>query len=84
MSEYTCEYTTPDSIIFTHSAKPQFKINVGEDYNFNFSRGPPLYIKVTRIVPESDNQSKPGVIYYNSLASRGIHAPFANLSIFFN
>jgi len=80
MSEYTCEYTTPEknSIIFTHATQPQFKINVGEDYNFNFSRGPPLYIKVTRIVPESDNQSKPGVIYYNSLASRGIHSPFAN------
>jgi hypothetical protein len=76
MSEYTCEYTTPDSIIFTHSTKPQFKINVGEEYNFTFRRGPPLYIKITRIVPESDNPSKPGVIYYKALASRGIHAPF--------
>jgi hypothetical protein len=78
MSEYTCEYTTPDSIIFTHATKPQFKINVGDNYNFIFRRGssPPLYIKVTRIDPVSDNPTKPGVIYYNALASRGKFSPF--------
>lgn len=76
MSEYTCEYTTPNSIIFTHSTKPQFKINVGEEYNFNFRRGSPLHIKITRIDPVSDNPTKPGVIYYNAFASLGMATPF--------
>ena len=80
MSDYTCEYTTPEktSIIFTHATKPQFKINAGDEYNFTFSRGSPLYIRITRIEPESDNPTKPGVIYYNALASRGIMDPFVH------
>ena len=81
MSEYRCEYTTPDSIMFTHSTdstKPQFKIKVGEKYHFTSSRRPPttLYIKITRIDPLSDNPTKPGVIYYKSFASLGMATPF--------
>ena len=78
MSEYTCEYTTPDSIMFTHSTKPQFKINVGEEYYFTFRRGSPLHIKITRIDPVSDNPTKPGVIYYNAFASLGLVTPFVD------
>jgi hypothetical protein len=81
MSGYTCEYTTPDktSIIFTHSTQPQFKINVGEEYDFTYRRGGgDTHIKVIKIDPKSDNPNKPGVIYYKALASRGIAAPFVS------
>jgi hypothetical protein len=87
MSEYTCEYTTPEntSIIFTHATatQPQIKINVGDEYNFTYNRGGDARIKVTKIEPESDNPTKPGMIYYKTYV-RGKVLPFSDKGLTFD
>jgi hypothetical protein len=57
---------------------PNLKLMLVRNNYFTFRRGSPLYVRITRIDPESDNPNKPGVIYYKAFASYGITAPFVH------